>query len=145
MLAWVFLYAASRQVFNPGFSVAGLVSRTTTSNPIFGWIADPAVAPIFSFLVAYGHLLVGLSLLLGLFFRLGGLVGAFLMMVYWLAHMDFPYIEGPQNLLIDYHVIYATVLVFLVLNRAGHSYGLDAMAGKFGFVANRPWLQSLVT
>jgi hypothetical protein len=31
------------------------------------------------------------------------------MLTYWLAHMDWPFIENKNNLVIDYHLVYAGV------------------------------------
>jgi thiosulfate dehydrogenase [quinone] large subunit len=44
--------------------------------------------PITTFLVGYGHLLIGLSLIFGLMVRISASVG--IMLMYWMAHMDFP-------------------------------------------------------
>lgn len=144
LMAWTFLYSASKQAFNPNFSIVGLVTHTKTFNGLFSIFNTPGVAPIISFLVAYGHLLIGISLLLGLLVRVSGVAGAVLMIIYWMAHMDFPYIDTPTDFLIDYHIVYAVLLVFLVVNRAGHVFGLDAMAEKNTWVTGRPWLRSLV-
>ena len=53
-----------------------------------------------------------------------------LMIAYWFAHMDWPFIENTNNLIVDYHLVYAGVLVYLIVKRAGHVFGLDAMGGK---------------
>ena len=97
-----------------------------------------------TFLVGYGHLLIGLSLLFGLMVRLGAIFGVALLMMYWLAHMDFPYIENSNNLMIDYHVVYSTVLVYLVAKRAGHVWGLDAWLENLPVVARHPNLRPLI-
>ncbi|MYZ48727.1 DoxX family protein [Rhizobiales bacterium L72] len=95
-MAWTFLYASSHQVFNPQFSVAGFLGSTKTFHALYAPLAAPAVAPFMTFLVGYGHLLIGLSLLFGLFTRLGAFFGALLMLIYWTAHMDFPYVGDQQ-------------------------------------------------
>ena len=46
--------------------------------------------------------------------------------------MDFPYIGNPNNFLIDVHIIYAGVLVYLMATHAGRVCGLDAWASKRG-------------
>jgi thiosulfate dehydrogenase [quinone] large subunit len=50
-------------------------------------------------LVSWGHLLIGLSLLAGLLVRVSSLFGVALMILYWMAHMDFPYISDTNNFL----------------------------------------------
>ena len=39
--------------------------------------------------------------------------------LYWTAHMDFPYIESNVNLLLDYHIVYIGVMVYLLVKQAG--------------------------
>ena len=92
-MGWTFLYAASHQVFVPGWSIAGFLNRTKTFHDFFAFFTTPEVEPIVSFLVSYGHLLIGLSLIFGLFVRVSASFGILLMILYWMAHMDFPYIE----------------------------------------------------
>jgi len=48
------------------------------------------------------------------FVRVSASFGVLLMLTYWLAHMDWPFIENKNNLLIDYHLVYARVLVSLI-------------------------------
>lgn len=142
-MAWIFLYAGLRQAFAPDFSVVGFLSRTKTFHELFAVFTTPALAPLTSNLVAYGHVLIGLSLLVGLMVRWSARCGAVLMLVYWLAHMDWPYIENKTNFIVDQHLVYVGVLLYLAVTRAGHRVGLDAMAEKQGFVRSRPRLQRL--
>jgi len=137
LLAWVFLYAASHQVFEPGWSVTGFLSNTKTFHDLYAPLTDPALAPVISFLVSWGHLLIGLSLLAGLAVRLSAIFGILLMILYWMAHMDFPYITNTNNFIVDDHIVYAVVLGLLIATRAGHIWGLDSWAAKQGFASNR--------
>jgi thiosulfate dehydrogenase [quinone] large subunit len=125
-MAWTFLYPAFRQVPSPEFSVAGFLGHTKTFHDFFSLFAAPPAAHVLSVLVAYGHLLIGLSLLIGLLVRLSAGFGALLMIVYWMAHMDWPYIEDKTNFIIDQHLVYAGVLLYLGVVRAGRFWGLDA-------------------
>ena len=144
LMAWTFLYAASHQVFVPGWSVAGFLKSTKTFHDVYAPFTTPGWAPVISFLVEYGHLLIGLSLLVGLLVRVSASFGILLMLVYWTAHMDFPYIENRNNLIVDYHIVYACVLAYLIYQRAGHVWGLDAWAEKQPFFAQYPRLRALV-
>jgi thiosulfate dehydrogenase (quinone) large subunit len=144
LMAWTFLYAASHQVFVPSFSVVGFLSHTKTFHGLFVVFTTPAMAPITTFLVEYGHLLIGLSLLTGLMVRVSASFGVLLMGIYWMAHMDWPFIENTNNLIVDYHLVYAGVLVFLIVKRAGHVWGLDAWAENLDFFKQHPALKPLV-
>jgi thiosulfate dehydrogenase [quinone] large subunit len=129
-MAWVFLYAASHQVFVSGFSVNGFLGTTKTFHGFFQFFTQPAIAPVTSFLVAYGHLLIGLSLLSGLMVRVSSTFGIALMAIYWMAHLDFPYVSDTTNFLVDEHVVYALVLALLIATHAGHILGLDGWAAR---------------
>src|SRR4051812_4196916 len=91
-MAWTFLYAASHQVFDPAFTVAAFLSHTKTFHNVYAPLTSPAIAPMLTFLVSYGHLLIGLSLLVGLMVRTSAACGILLLLTYWTAHMDFPFI-----------------------------------------------------
>src|SRR5947207_12380073 len=144
VMAWTFLYAASHQVFVPSFTVVGFLSHTKTWHDVFAIFTTPTMAPITTVLVEYGHLLIGLSLLTGLMVRISASFGVLLMIVYWFAHMDWPFIENTNNFIVDYHLVYAGVLVYLIVKRAGHVFGLDGWAENLAFVKRHPALSPLV-
>src|SRR5690242_6392919 len=102
LMAWTFIYAASHQAFVANFSVVGFLSHTKTFHDVFVVFTTPTMAPITTFMVEYGHLLIGLSLLTGFMVRVSASFGALLMAIYWFAHMDWPFIENTNNLIIDY-------------------------------------------
>ena len=133
-MAWVFLYAASHQVFVPGWSATGFLAHTKTFHWLFAPMTAPGIGGIISFLVMYGHLAIGLSLLFGLFVRASSIAAIALMILYWMAHMDFPYISNTNNFLLDDHIVYAIVLWLLIVRQAGHIWGLDGWASKLGLV-----------
>ena len=60
VMAWTFLYAASHQVFVPGWTIVGFLNHTKTFHDLFAIFTTPTMAPITTFLVEYGHLLIGL-------------------------------------------------------------------------------------
>ena len=144
LMAWVFLYAASHQVFNPKFSAARFLSSTKTFHDLYAPLTDPAFDPILTFLVSYGHLAIGLSLLVGLAVRMSSLAGLALMLLYWTAHMEWPYIENHNNLIVDYHIVYGTVCLFLFASDAGHVLGLDKIAANLSIVQNHWILRKIV-
>jgi thiosulfate dehydrogenase (quinone) large subunit len=142
-MAWTFLYAASHQVLVPTFSVVGFLNHTKTFHDVFVVFTTPTMAPITTFLVEYGHLLIGLSLLVGLMVRVSASFGVLLMVIYWFAHMDWPFIENTNNFIVDYHVVYAGVLVYLIVKKAGHVWGLDGWAENLQIVRQHPRLKPL--
>ena len=138
-MAWTFLYAASHQVF-VDWSVVGFLGSAKTFHGFFGLFTGPIVAPVITFLVSWGHLLIGLSLLAGLLVRVSSAFGIAVLLLYWMAHMNFPYISDTNNFLVDEHIVDALVLGLLIATRAGHVWGLDTWAAQQKSVRDRKWL-----
>src|SRR5499425_1359529 len=143
VMAWTFLYAASHQAFVPGWTIVGFLNNTKTFHDFFAIFTTPTMAPITTFLVEYGHLLIGLSLLIGLMVRVSASFGVLLMAIYWFAHMDWPFIENTNNFIVDYHVVYTGVLVYLIVKKAGHVWGLDGWVENLELIRQRPKLKPL--
>lgn len=128
-IGWVFLWAAIHH-FGDDHYVAGFLSHTKTFHPVYGALAQSAWLPVVSFFVEYGHLLIGLSLISGLMVRASAPFAILMMLLYWTAHMDFPFIDNINNLIIDEHLINALLLGYLVVRHAGHVWGLDGLVAK---------------
>lgn len=143
-MAWTFLYAGLSQLMEPNFTAAGFLNHTKTFHSVYAWFAGPDMLPYTDFLVQWGHTLIGLSLLFGFMVRPGAVFGILLMGVYYFAHMDFPYVDSPVNFIMEYHLVYAGVLVFLFAERAGHVWGLDGWIETLPVVAQYPRLRALV-
>jgi thiosulfate dehydrogenase [quinone] large subunit len=75
--------------------------------------------------------------------RVSASFGVLLMCIYWFAHMDRPFIENTNNLIVDYHVVYAGVLVYLVVKKAGHVWGLDGWMENLQVIRQYPKLKPL--
>jgi len=56
----------------------------------------------------------------------------------------FPLHREPEQLLVDFHIVYAGVLVYLIAKRAGDVWGLDGWAEKLAFVQQNPALRTLI-
>lgn len=143
LMGWTFLYAGAWQIWD-NFDTAGFLNHVVTFHAFFSIFAQPAVLPLTDVMVKWGHLLIGLSLLSGLLVRVSGPFGVLLMITYYFAHMKFPYIEEPVNFLVDYHLVYATVIVWLVAHRAGHVWGLDGLVERLRWTDYFPVLRPLV-
>jgi uncharacterized membrane protein YphA (DoxX/SURF4 family) len=66
----------------------------------------------------------------GLLVRVSGVLGVALMLTYYCARMDFPYIESHVNFIMDYYLVYAGVLVYLMSLNAGTVSGLDGLVER---------------
>jgi thiosulfate dehydrogenase (quinone) large subunit len=142
LIGWTFLYAGAWQLWD-NFDTAGFLNHVVTFHSFFSMFAQPTLLPITDFLVKWGHLLIGLSLISGLLVRVSGPFGILLMITYYFAHMKFPYIEENVNFLVDYHLVYATVMVYLIAHRAGHVWGLDGLVERMHLFDGHPVLRPL--
>jgi len=142
-VGWLFLYAGSWQIME-NYSAAGFLNHVVTFHDFYANFATPAVMPYTDFLMKWGHLLIGLSLVSGLFVRISAPFGILLMVTYYFAHMDWPFIGDHLSLFVDFHLVYATALVYLIAHRAGHVFGLDGLVEKLPVVAKSPFLKALV-
>lgn len=142
-MGWTFLYAGIHHFGDDKF-VVGFLSHVKTFHDVYAPLTNPGIVPALTFLVEYGHLLIGLSLISGLLVRVSAPFAIMLLIMYWTAHMDFPYIENVNNYLIDYHIVYCGVLVYLMVKRAGHVFGLDGLVERWNVVEHYPALRPLV-
>ena len=114
----------------------GALAKSGGANPeVQGWYAsfirEVALpnAALFGYLVAYGELLVGLALLVGLFTRFAALMGMLMNLAYLAAGVSG---QNPQMLVAEAAVVFA--------GAAAGYYGLDryvlpAVRARLGWVA----------
>lgn len=144
-MGWIFLYAAVTQIFiEPHWTAAGFLAGTKTFHFLYGPLATSSLLPLIDFCVKWGHLLIGLSLVSGFMVRVSGVFGIVLMLVYWSAHLDFPYVSSPLNFLLDEHIVDAGVIVYLMAVHAGHIFGVDGVVAKLPAVEHNSFLRPLV-
>jgi hypothetical protein len=51
--------------------------------------------------------------------------------------MDFPYIESHVNLIVEYHIVYATLTIWPVAANVGHICGLDGWLAERRAIGDR--------
>ncbi len=153
----LFLHAAlGDELLNPRFvatHVVPVLNEPGIFHPVFSALSTPEIAPIIGFLVSYGHLLIGTLLLVGLAVRPSASIAIFLLITYSLVGMQLPDLQvvGHATALVpvvfayhiamyalgvvDFHILMCMVLVYVIVARAGHVMGLDALATKVPFMA----------
>jgi thiosulfate dehydrogenase [quinone] large subunit len=118
------------------------VAEFAAGNPV-GWYRDfleQTVLPhagTFATLQAYGEVIVGIGLLLGLLTRLSALVGLFLAVNFGLATQWMTF--GQQG----FHLLLITSMVIFLGAGGGRAWGLDALLLRRAGPAARPWLRVL--
>jgi thiosulfate dehydrogenase (quinone) large subunit len=139
-MGWVFLWAAIRQIPDAGWSAAGFLSGAKTFPAFFDLMATPPFITVINALIPWAHLLIGLALILGIGMRLAAIAGAALMILYYVPRLDFPFVgEGVTNLIVEYHLVYTFVIVYLAAVRAGRVFGLEGWLERLP--AARAYLQ----
>ena len=118
-----------------------IVARQMAENPIDwyrSFVENVVLRHVetFAVLTAWGEVLVGLSLVLGLFVGLGALGGFFLSLNYGLASQHM----APASF--GFHMLLVEVMLVFFLARAGREWGLDGwMAWRWPnrWFTRRPW------
>ncbi len=142
-LGWLFFYAGLVKVMNPNWSAAGYLNSAKSLGFFYQWLASPDIIPIINFVNEWGLLLLGVSLLVGLFVRLSSTLGVALMALYYIPILSFP-IVGEHYFLVDEHVIFAIALLLLANVRAGRIWGLETWCSKLPICAKYPKLRKMI-
>ena len=143
MIGWTFFYAGVWQIWE-NYDVADFLSHVVTLHDFFALFARPAVLPVVDFLVKWGHLLIGLSLISGLLVRVSAPFAFLLLVTYYCAHLEWPYVENHLNFVVDFQLVYAVVVVYLIAHRAGHVWGVDGLIEDLHMVEHYPALRLVV-
>ncbi len=122
-MGWLMFYAGITKVLNPEWSSAGYLKTAATFSGLYQWFLQPEILPVIDFINEWGLTSLGISLMLGLFVRLAAPLGALLMIFYYLPILKFPYVAS-HSFLVDEHIIYALVLIFLAAIKSGNIWGL---------------------
>lgn len=120
--------------------VTGDVAEGTVFNPTHGiWTGlagNETLLGIVNFLVPWGQIGIGLSLILGLLTRFGAAMGTLMMLLFFLAAWAFEF--G----IVNQHLTYAVVTAFLGYIGSGNYFGLDRELGERVSPPIRRWLLS---
>lgn len=125
-LGWLFFYAGITKILDPEWTSAGYIGGAKMLTGFYGLLAQPSILPIVDFLNEWGLTLIGISLILGLFTRVGALAGAALMILYYLPILQFPY-PNEHAYIVDEHIIYVFAFLVLYAFDAGRMWGLDKL------------------
>lgn len=128
-LGWLMFYAGITKVLDSAWSAEGYLKMAKTFPALFQWFTQPGILPVVNFLNEWGLTILGASLILGLGIRISGVLGALLMLLYYFPVLDFPF-PNPHSYIIDEHIIYMLVLLFLSAINAGDEWGLDGMLSR---------------
>ncbi len=154
---FIFLWAFLDKTFGLHYSTGAAVAEGDPSlswinggTPSQGFLTFAAQGPLKGFfnsiagvgtdwLFMLGMLAVGTAVMLGIGLRISAVAGSIILGMMWLA--EWPLTQGSTNPLIDYHVIYALVLILSAVLLAGDTWGLGRAWAKLSIVQRFGWLR----
>lgn len=90
---------------------------------------------------------IGLALLFGIGLRIAAVAGTVMMLLMWAAEWPLDRFTDAgeptmsTNPVLDYHVLYALVMVWLAISAAGVTWGFGKQWARLGIVERNPWLR----
>jgi len=121
--------------FLSGASVAG--------SPFAAFFNSLAGNPVAEYLVVAGEFAIGMSLVFGVFTRIGSVSGGLMMLLFTVAMWPIADTAGA-NPLVDYRVIYGVMFAMFFFLRPGLFLGVDGIVQRLGFVERRPRLHRVL-
>lgn len=154
---FVFLWAFLDKTFGLHYSTPSAKAWIHGGSPTKGFLSSVDVGPFQSTfhsmagtwwansLFMLGMLGIGVAVIAGVALRAAAAAGVLVLAMMWFA--EFPLAQhtsagapsGSSNPLVDYHFIYALVLVVLAASYAGTTWGLGRIWARQSFVQRHQW------
>ena len=118
------------KMYNPDWTAFGyLASAQGPLKSVFSTLANESIIGWVDTLNMLALIIVGITLLLGVFERIGAIIGIGLLAMYYLSHPPFPgltqlNVEG-NYWLVNKNLIELVALLLLYYVPTGHRFGLD--------------------
>ncbi|MEN8788676.1 MAG: DoxX subfamily [Flavobacteriaceae bacterium] len=134
-IGWHFLYEGVIKIYNPDWTSFGyLATAQGPLKPLFIWISQEPMIDWADSLNWIALMFVGITLLLGVFEKMGALVGVLLLALYYLAHPSFPWlpqvnVEGSYWF-VNKNLIELAACLVLYKFPTGETFGLGAVFKK---------------
>lgn len=143
---WGYATTAERAWVNGGSPTKGFlgnIDHGPFAAMFRGWAGDGWADWLFTLGLAG----VGIALLFGVGLRIAAVSGTLMMLLMWAAEWPldrFTDVGEPTmstNPILDYHIVYALVLIWLAIVAAGNIWGFGKVWANLGFVKKNPWLR----
>ena len=154
---FVFLWAFLDKLFGLGYATPAKGAWISGGSPTKGFLSSVHVGPFESmfhswagtwwadWLFMLGLGTIGVAVIAGIGLRLSAIAGSLMMLMMWAA--EWPFAQSMStgeathstNPIIDYHIIYALILIALAAASAGHTWGLGRRWADA--VGDRQWLR----
>lgn len=154
---FVFLWAFLDKLFGLGYATPSKGAWLNGGSPTKGFLSGVHVGPFESMFHAWagtwwadwlfmlGLGAVGLAVIAGVGLRISAAAGGLMMLLMWAA--EWPFAQSmstgqpthSSNPVIDYHIIYALILIALAAASAGHTWGFGRPWARL--VGDHTWLR----
>jgi thiosulfate dehydrogenase (quinone) large subunit len=157
-VGFVFLWAFLDKTFGFGYATPAAKAWINGGSPTKGFLSRVAAGPLESTFHAWagaawvdwlfmaGLLAIGIALILGIGLRIAAVSGTVMMLLMWAAEWPLAKFTSAGELtmstnpIVDYHIVYALVLITLALTYAGNTWGLGRLWARLPFVRRNRWL-----
>ncbi|WP_350287611.1 DoxX family membrane protein [uncultured Croceitalea sp.] len=132
LVGWHFLYEGIVKLYNPDWTAYGyLATAQGPMKPLFNTLLHEGTMPWVDTLNMAALLIVGVTLLLGVFERVGAFIGIGLLALYYLAHPSFPglpqiNVEG-NYWFVNKNLIELMVCTLLFYYPTGQYFGINSL------------------
>jgi thiosulfate dehydrogenase (quinone) large subunit len=157
-VGFAFLWAFLDKTFGLGYATPSARAWINGGSPTKGFLSRVAVGPFEStfhtwagapwadWLFMLGLLGIGIALILGIGLRIAAVSGTVMMLLMWAAEWPLAKVTSAgepsmsTNPIVDYHIVYALVLIPVAMTYAGNTWGLGRLWAKLPFVQRNRWL-----
>jgi len=135
LIGWHFMYEGVVKLYNPGWTSGGyLASSEGWFRPLFLWLSSEGIVAGVDFINIAGLLIVGLTLLFGIWERIGAVTGILLLTMYYLSHPPFPGVSdiGTEGsyFIVNKNMIEAVGLWILYMFPSGDFFGVKRLLNR---------------
>jgi len=148
-MGWIFLWAFIDKLFGFGFATTVEKAWFSGGSPTTGFLQFGVHGPFTEFyqslvgvslvdwLFMFGLLFIGVTLISGIFIRLGGFAGIIMLFLMYTAVGLSP----ANNPFIDEHIVYILIIIVLLLTNSGEYLGLGKWWANISLVQKYKFLK----
>ena len=155
----VFLWAFLDKTFGLGYATPSERAWLNGGSPTKGFLGNLDHGPLADmfrgwagatwadWLFMLGLAGIGIALVLGIGLRIAAVSGTLMMLLMWTAEWPLDRFTDTgeptmsTNPILDYHILYALVLIWLAITAAGATWGLGKAWANLDLVKKNPWLR----
>lgn len=122
---WMIAWDGYTKLTSHSWSLLPIIDSAHTLPNLYTWLSHPAHIGVANIVIPWALLVVGVSLILGLWVRVFGFVGIGIFLMYYFAGLQFPRIITGEYI-VNTYIIYCLLLILLIVARSGNFWGLDS-------------------